>query len=671
MTGQPQIRKEKFGMLRKKIIALFLLVALIPLIATSVYIFQSNSSVLIDKQTVSYEKLVAGTATGINQFITERMAEMKILASTTDIKSTDSAAKTKFLRKFTESSKKFDGNTFISPNGIVTADTNEKSIGINLSERPFFKQGLKGQETYTEVILAKTTGKRSIIVATPVKGENDEILGVLTGLVNFEAFMDDYTKDLNIDNGVGYPVVVDSNGLIQLHHNKELIGKKVTESGVSPKLMEILKLGNKSAGSITYENNGQSYLVAYSPIQQTGYGLYLHLPVETITQEVTSSMKQVIFIVLLVVAIVSAIAYYVGRKITKPIVEVAAVAERVSNGDLTVERLQIRSKDEVGQLARSVNAMVDRLAAFISQVNFTAVEVAASAEELSANADQTSKATQQIALTIEQMADGTEKQLHDVEVSVNSIKEVAGGLQQVAVNAQYVTNSVIEASKTAGEGNQAIQSVITQMNSINQKVNEIAVIVSSLGARSAEIENIVKVISEMAVQTNLLSLNAAIEAARAGEHGRGFAIVAGEVRKLAEQSAQSAGRISQLISTIQNETQLAVESMEQGTNEVALGIEVVNEAGKSFELIQQSINQVVVQIQEVTEYSQQMQNDTGQAVELVSQISEVAKLSADGTQNVSAATQEQLASVEEVTSSAESLANMAEDLQNIVKEFKV
>ncbi|MNI08116.1 Methyl-accepting chemotaxis protein McpB [compost metagenome] len=659
------------GKLRNKIIALFLIVALLPMIGTSIYMYNTISSELIQKQSQSYEKLVTSTATIIDQYIGQRMAEVKILASTTDIKSTDSAAKTKFIKNFTESTKVFDGNTFISPTGIVTADTVEASIGVNLGERPFFQDGMQGKTTYTQVLLAKTTGKRSIIVASPVKGENDKVLGVLTGLVNFETLMEKFTQELNIDNGAGYPIVVDSTGLIQLHPNKELIGKSVAEASISQSLADILKLGNQNMGVVQYEDGGKKYVVAYSPISQTGYGLYLHLPEETITAEVKSIRQDVFIMVLLITLVVTAMAYIAGRQITKPITEVAILTERVSLGDLTVERLKIRSRDEVGQLSHSVNAMVDNLYAFISQVNHTAHEVAASAEELSANADQTSKATQQIALTIEQMADGMEEQLQGVENSVESIKKVAEGVQQVAANAQLVTDSSLDTSRTAGEGNQAIQTVIAQMQSINKTVNTIAGTVSGLGARSAEIGIIVKVISQMAVQTNLLSLNAAIEAARAGEHGRGFAVVAGEVRKLAEQSAQSAGQITQLISTIQSETQTAVESMAQGTKEVALGIEVVNEAGKSFELIQHSINQMVVQIEEVGNYSQQMKFGTGQAVELINQISEVTKQSADGTQNVSAATEEQLASIEEVTSSAESLAKMAEDLQQIVKAFKL
>jgi len=659
------------GKLRNKMIILFLVVALIPLITTSSYIFNVASSVLITKQKESYGKLVTSAANTLDQYIGQRMAEVKILASTSDIKSADSEAKSKFLKNFTESTQVFDGNTFISMNGVVTADTFEGSIGVNLSDKEYIKSGLDGQTAYSEVVIAKTTGKRSVVVAAPVKGDNGQMIGALTGLVNFEAFMEKYTQDLYVYNGAGYPIVVDSKGVIQLHPNKELIGKKVTESGVPQGLADILHHRKTSPGSATYVDEGKTYIVTYAPIQQTGYGVYLHLPQKAITEQVDAVKKEFTIIVLIVIVIVIAVAYFVGRKITGPILEVAAVTERISAGDLTVSQLKIRTVDEVGQLSQSVNTMARNLHGFIAKVQMTAEEVAASAEELSANAEQTSTATQQIALTIEQMAEGTEKQLLDAETSVNSITEVAEDVQQVAANAQQVTDSALQTSRTAGEGNQEIQTVIAQMHSIHETVTKIAGIISNLGARSAEIEGIAKVISDMASQTNLLSLNAAIEAARAGEHGRGFAVVASEIRKLAEHSARSADQIGQLISTIQNETHHAVEAMAKGTDEVGLGIEVVHKAGRSFETIQQSVNHVAAQIQEVTAYSQQMQSNTEQAVEIVSQISEEARKSADGTQNISAAAQEQLASIEEVNSFAESLAKMAEDLQTIVKAYKL
>ncbi|MBH0330646.1 chemotaxis protein [Brevibacillus brevis] len=659
-----------FNKLRNKMILWFLVVAVIPLTAVSLFITSSFSSILIDKQKTSYVDLTSSTAIAMDQYLDRRMTEIQILARTSDIQSDDAAAKNEFIRKFTEEMKLYDGNTFIASDGKVTADTFPKSVGINLGERQFFKDGMQDKPSFSDVLVAKTTGNRSIIVASPVKGKNNEKLGVLTGLVNVDDFASTFLKNLSVGND-GYPILVDNKDHIQYHPTQDLIGKPLAESALPQPLMEILQSGKTEKGSYSYSDNGKEYVVTYSPIPKTNFGLYLHIPVESITSAVSSVTTMVRIIVIVVVAVVTAIAYAVSRQISRPIAAVASVANRISEGELTVQPLQIRTKDEVGQLSQSVNTMVLNLRTIIQQVNDTASDLASSAEELSVNADHTSKATEQIAITIQEVAYGAEKQVKSVEESVTAIQGVSTGAQQVATNAQQAAESALGASQIAVEGNQALQVVISQMQSIENTVGNIADIVKRLGNSSQEIGQIVQVITAIAEQTNLLALNAAIEAARAGEQGRGFAVVADEVRKLAEQSAQSAQQIKLLITTIQLESNQAVLSMEQGTKEVATGLTVVNNAGKSFEQIQDAVTQVASQIQEVKAYSEQMSFGTKQVVELVSVIEEVAENSADGTQSVSAATEEQLAAMEEVSSSSTSLARIAEELQSHVSKFKI
>ncbi len=669
--AQGLMRNLFTGKLKNKLIAWFLVVSFIPLISTSLYVYYTVSTKLIEKQNDSYVSLVQSKANTMDMFLRERMSEIQLLATTSDIRSDDNEQKMKYIQSLKKTTDKYDGNTFIGADGLVKADTFEKSVGIDLGSRPFFKNGLEGKVTYTDVILAKTTGQRSIIMAAPVKQADDRVKGVLTGLVNFEGFTSDILKDLYIDNGVGYPIVVDNQGKIQLHPNKELIGKTVEEAKLTNGLATILAGDKAKSTSYVYNEAGKNYSVAYAPVPTTGYSLYLHIPEDSITAAVSSIKTNVTIIVLLVSLVVIFIAIVIAQQITRPIVAVAYAAERVSKGDLSQEALQVKTHDEVGKLTGAVNTMITTLRGFILQVNRTAQDVAMSAEELSANAEHTSKATEHIAMAIQDVADGTEKQLKNVEESVHSIREVAEGVQQIATNAQSVANSALTASESADIGNQAIQVVMNQMQSIHVTVNSINDTIKRLGQRSAAIDNIVKVMSDIAGQTNLLALNAAIEAARAGEHGRGFAVVAGEVRKLSEQSGESTKQITELIEAIQSETTIAIESMEQGTREVAIGIDVVNQAGASFNEIMQSVLQVTTQIQEVTAYSMQMNKSTDYAVEQVNFITNVAEKSAEGTQDVSAATEEQLAAMEQVSSSAQSLAKMAEDLQIYLRQFKV
>jgi len=365
------------------------------------------------------------------------------------------------------------------------------------------------------------------------------------------------------------------------------------------------------------------------------------------------------------------IALFIGRIISKPVAEMAITAQRIASGDLTVNEIKVKNRDEIGELASSFNQMTHNLRTLIQQVRLNVEQVAASAEELTASAEQNNHATEQIAETMQMVAAGVDKQVQIVEETSETINELAIGVQQIAKNAQKASCSSIDASEKALEGDQSINTAVTQMNSINETVEKLSVIIRGLGARSKEIEKIIEVITNIADQTNLLALNAAIEAARAGDQGREFAVVAGEVRKLAEQSSQSALQISQLISSIKEETNNAVESMELTAEEVISGIKFVNTAGHSFRQIQGSINEAVTEIQEVSAAVQQMAAGSEQIVASMKLINEVAESSASGTQEVSAATEEQLASMQEITVSADSLAKMAEELQLLIGKFHV
>ncbi|MCH1624125.1 methyl-accepting chemotaxis protein [Ferdinandcohnia quinoae] len=391
--------------------------------------------------------------------------------------------------------------------------------------------------------------------------------------------------------------------------------------------------------------------------------------------DTTAKVKSVILIVLALgvaaILIGIIIATYMGRIISKPLIAIANSAVKISSGDLTVDEINIKNKDEIGELANSYNQMSRSLRDIIRQVGSNAEHVAASAEQLTASAGQSNDATKQIAETMQTVAIGVDKQVLSVEETSQAITEMSIGVQQIANSAQAVSETAIEATIRASEGGQSIQTAIEQMNSINQTFNSLSEVIKGLGVRSGEIGQIIEVITGIAGQTNLLALNAAIEAARAGEHGLGFAVVADEVRKLAEQSADSAHEISQLISVIQEETNKSVQLMESASNEVMSGINVVNTAGKSFGQIEYSVSDVTSQIQDVSAAVQQMSAGAEQIVKSVQFISEVSDETASGTQEVSASTEEQLASMEEIATSASALANMAEELQELISRFKL
>lgn len=374
-------------------------------------------------------------------------------------------------------------------------------------------------------------------------------------------------------------------------------------------------------------------------------------------------------IVAVVIAIV--IAFVISMMISKPVIRISEAANKIANGDLTGETITLRNRDELNDLAISFNTMTANLREMIEAVGTTSEQVAASSEELQASAEQNTKASEQISEIVEELATGTSGQVDIVSRSSQAMNEMATGSGQIAELAQSVSESAIDAANQSAEGNVIIQDAVEQMGSVQASITSLSQLMAGLGERSAEIGTITEVINGIARQTNLLALNAAIEAARAGEHGRGFAVVADEVRKLAEESSTSAQKITDLVHLIQQDTSQAVSAVKTNSVETQNGMEVVTKAGHAFEQILNAVNKVAGEIQEVSAGAEQMAASSDEVVKYMEQISSIAIGASEGAHNVSAATEEQLASMEEIAASSSSLSQMAEQLQEHVSKFKV
>ena len=378
-------------------------------------------------------------------------------------------------------------------------------------------------------------------------------------------------------------------------------------------------------------------------------------------------MAGVIIISLFIAALMGR---YISNMIVRPINSLKELMANAGNGNFSGRSTYI-GKDEVGSLSTSYNLMADGMKSLIVTLTETSQHLAASSEQLSASSEESSKASEQISETIQELAMSSESQLQMMTASTERIQDVNENTEEITSNAKKVAETAGNAADISTNGTKKINEVTQQMQAITRNVTNLSQSIYTLETRLNEIGNITKVITDISSQTNLLALNAAIEAARAGEQGKGFAVVADEVRKLAEQTAKSADKITELISQIQLDSKNTTKSMSLAASEVDTGIAIVQDAGESFKEIEGSVKELVALFEMVFQSLQQLQNSAQIIETSIAEVSSMASESAASTENVSTATEEQVASMEEIAASSASLSLLANDLQEKIKQFKI
>lgn len=378
------------------------------------------------------------------------------------------------------------------------------------------------------------------------------------------------------------------------------------------------------------------------------------------------------YVVTILVALLSAlVAYLTARSITKPIKLVMNHMQTIAGGDLSVEPLNVATEDETGQLAAAMNIMQDVLKGTMHKILEDSETLTAHSEELNQAAFEVKSGSEQVATTMQELATGTETQAN----TASSLSIVMGNFtkkvqdtnksgEQMSKTSQKVLDMTTEGSRLMDSSNQ-------QMQKIDSIVQDAVGKMAILDNQTKEISDLVSIIQTVADQTNLLALNAAIEAARAGEHGRGFAVVADEVRKLAEQVAVSIADITGFVTTIQAESKKVSDSLQNGYAEVEEGTAQIKTTGKTFNEISRSVTSMVNEIQHISGNLESIAANSELMNGSIEEIAAVSQESAAGVEETSAASQQISSSMEEVSGNSEHLATLAENLSQMVNQFKL
>ncbi|MEK5321352.1 methyl-accepting chemotaxis protein [Paenibacillus sp. FSL L8-0644] len=653
-----QLRRFKTLTLRKKLTAAFLVVMLVPSIIVSSFSYQAaynqTDRQLLDSATTS----VTASDRAVTQTIQAKIADLEYYSTT--MTASDNSAEADedilkrlqvYLKMHAEAVDMFVG----TPEGKLIIG---KAVGSTNDprERPWYKQAMEkpGQTVISPVGL--NTAKVPVVYISRTLPDNSGVLGLSLNLNNLKEI-----TNLKIGQN-GYIMILDGTKRIVTHP---------TEVSGSTKMGDTIpELFASKEGSFSYDLNGVDNHLIFKTNALTGWKI-----AGTMDKAETSASAQPILITTIIVLVIAAIiigvlAMWLISSILKPIQRLRNSMDAISQGNLSIN-VATTSTDEIGELSRYFQQMVDNLRNMIREIQAMTGNLSASSQELAAGAEQTTRAIEHVTVAIQDVAAGSERQLGSAKENQERISGMATDITAMTETMAEMTTYSAQAIQASDAGSEHIGNSVVSIDGIRTTVEELDAIISALNDRSGRIGTIVTVITEIASQTNLLALNASIEAARAGEHGKGFAVVATEVRKLAENSAYSAQQIREQIQGIQSGVSEALIAMESAKERVIEGINSIDMSGRSFSRIRRAVAKSAKQLDNVAASTAGVADGTSTVVSSMEEITRIAEEAASHTETVSAAAEEQLASMEEIGSSAADLTRLAEQLQDLLTQFQL
>lgn len=427
-------------------------------------------------------------------------------------------------------------------------------------------------------------------------------------------------------------------------------------------------------GKISYAEmiEGTDYLI--------GSGTYESVVNETVERAIkdvtaiknhTKRLLLIVFFACLVTMV--AFIYMIATRITKPLRELTMIMAKAKEGDLTVRSsvVQTEGGDEVHRISVSFNQMIAGFGEMISRIGEMTQQLAAASEELYASGEQVGETAEKVGMAVGNVASGAEEQSAQIEEVSRNVSTLTDRIKLVGDRSATMMQFSMDVTSNIQQGNFAVDQSIVEIHQIEHQTTEVAEVIKSLGSRSEQVGSIVELINGIASQTNLLALNAAIEAARAGEAGRGFSVVADQIRKLAEESANATEKISLLIKGIQNDIQQSVTKMDDSKASVTNGVESMNRTVQIFRQIQNTSASFKDHLQTIAVDTKEMAHYSEDVKRAAHDIAQVSQKFAGISQDVAASNEEQIASTQEIISSSKQISEMAEELAQAIERFKI